>query len=109
MSGFRLQLKIFETVVVLVLIFVMNNVARRDGLSGFAPPDDLMLVCVSAAISPARILRRSDDQDVRSIPQRTSWPAGTRTPINALTGHGLTVRRQATNAPAWIRTRDVAA
>lgn len=73
----RLELEVLDYVVVLVLIPVMDDVIRRNHLPSVLPPDDVMLVAVSAAVANAWVGVRRNDQDVRPVAHLAIGPLRT--------------------------------
>jgi hypothetical protein len=61
-------LQVREPVVVLVFVDVVDDLTGLKHFAGMAPPNQVVLVTVSPAVSLARVVRRRDNQDVRPVP-----------------------------------------
>lgn len=93
------QLKIFESVVMRILIPVMDDVSFRDRFSRLFPPHEMMFVDVTSSILLSRIVQRNYEK-VWTVPHRVVEHPTPGT--NATLSHELT--RTALSSRRGIRT-----
>lgn len=66
---YRHEAEVLDAVVGLVLVQVVDDVPRRDGLACGPPPDDMVFVGIATSVTLTGVAFRSRNKDVGAVSQ----------------------------------------